>query len=192
MNSPENMNGTNRVVVKLDDNSKVIVTRNFVNEQVNYMVQITANIDYAISDLAKECGYIIMLHGLNIDDDIVTVEGAVIENIALKEEYHIVNDNEFGKFIESYIPYPEESTRVTSITLCFDEIKEMTGDLDMIQDMVNENLLSISGKDLIKYGIVISPQLQVISSKNKIEKNTLDCNTPILTILSGKSKIKKK
>ena len=55
MNSPEYMEGTNRVVVKLADNNKVIVTRDFVNEQVNYMVQITSNIDYALSDLAKEC-----------------------------------------------------------------------------------------------------------------------------------------
>lgn len=195
MNSPEYMEGTNRVVVKLDDNNKVIVTRDFVNEQVNYMVQITSNIDYALSDLAKECGYIILLHGLNIEDDIVTLEGTVVENIALKEEYHIVNGNEFGKFIEAHIPYPEEPTRVGSITLCFDEVKEMTGDLDMIQDMVNENMLSVSTADLIKYGIIIKPQLEVVRNNKKediSEKSIFDNYPSLLTIVNGRSKIKKK
>ena len=195
MNSPEYMEGTNRVVVKLEDNNKVIVTRDFVNEQVNYMVQITSNIDYALSDLAKECGYIIMLHGLNIDDNIVTLEGTVVENIALKEEYHIVNGNEFGKFTLSYVPYPEEPTRVGSITLCFDEVKEMTGDLDMIQDMVNENMLSVSTADLIKYGIIIKPQLEVVRNNKKediSEKSIFDNYPSLLTIVNGRSKIKKK
>ena len=170
MNSPEYMSGTNRFVVKLDDNSKIIIVRELINEKINYLVEVTQNIDYALTDLAKECGYIIMLHDLNIADDIVTLEGTVVENIILKEEYHIINGNEFGKFIEAHIPYPEEATRVAPITLCFESIKEMTGDLDMIQDMVNENMLSVNTLELIKHGIIIKPQLEVIKS-NKKEKN---------------------
>jgi len=193
MNSPEYMSGTNRVVVKLGDNSKIIITRKFVNEQIHYIVKITGDISYALSELAKECGYIMMLHAFNVDDEVVTLEGAVVENMALKEEYHIVNGNEFGKFTESYVPYPEEPTRVSAITLCFDEIKEMTGDLDMIQDMVDENMLSIGTADLIKYGIIIKPQLQVISgNKNKDEKSILDRYPSLLTIVNGRSKVKKK
>lgn len=194
MNSPEYMMGTNRVVVKLDDNSKVIVTRELVNDKVNYMVKTTQDISYALSDLALDCGYIIMLHGLNIDDDVVTVEGMVVENMALKEEYHIINGNEFGKFIESYVPYPEEAIRVSSITLCFEDIKEMTGDLDMIQEMVNENILSVSTADLIKYGIIIKPQLQVLNTnKNSDSDSVVGDNTPsVLTVINGRSKVKKK
>lgn len=194
MNSPEYMSGTNRVVVKLGDNSKIIITRDFVNEQVNYMVEVTQDISYALSDLAKECGYIIMLHGLNIDDEVVTLEGMVVENIALKEEYHIVNDNEFGKFIVSYIPYPEETTSVIPITLCFDEIKQMTGDPDMIQDMVDENMLSANTIDLIKYGIIIKPQLEVVHTDKKDDReiNIIDNFPSLLTIVNGRSKVKKK
>ena len=91
MNSPEYMSGTNRFVLKLDDNSKVIIVRQLINEKINYLVEVTQNIDYALSDLAKECGHIIMLHGLNISDDIVILEGTVVENVILKEEYHVVN-----------------------------------------------------------------------------------------------------
>lgn len=195
MNSPEYMSGTNRFVIKLDDNSKVIIVRELINSKINYLVEVTQNIDYALTDLAKECGYIIMLHGLNIGDDIVTLEGTVVENIILKEEYHIVNGNEFGKFIETQIPYPEEPTCVNPITLCFDSIKEMTGDLDMIQDMVNENILSISTADLIKYGIIIKPQLEVVRNNKKediCEKNIFDNYPSLLTIINGRSKIKKK
>jgi len=194
MNSPEYMSGTNRFVIKLDDNSKVIIVRELINNKINYLVEVTQNIDYALTDLAKECGYIIMLHGLNIDDDIVTLEGTVVENLVLKEEYHIINGNEFGKFIEAHTPYPEEQTRINPITLCFDSIKEMTGDLDMIQDMVNDNMLSVSTKELIKHGIIIKPQLEVIKS-NKKEKNDesiLDKHPGLLTIINGRSKIKKK
>lgn len=191
MNSPEYMSGTNRFVIKLDDNSKVIIVRELINNKINYLVEVTQNIDYALTDLAKECGYIIMLQGLNIDDDIVTLDGTVVENIILKEEYHIINGNEFGKFIETHVPYPEEVTRVNLITLCFENIKEMTGDLDMIQDMIDDNILSVSTKELIKHRIIIRPQLQVIKS-NKKEESILDRHPGLLTVVNGRSKIKKK
>ena len=195
MNSPEFMSGTNRFVIKLDDNSKIIITRELVNDQINYMVNITSNIDYALTDFAKECGYLIMLYDLNIDNKMVTLEGTVVENIAIREEYHIVNGNEFGKFTVSYIPYPEEATRVVPITLCFEEIKEMTGDIEMIQDMVDKNLLSARQADLINYGIVIKPQLKVVS-RNKKQNNEEDTefeNVPsLLTVINGRSKVKKK
>ena len=194
MNSPEYMSGTNRFVIKLDDNSKIIVVRELINEKINYLVEVTSNIDYALTDFAKECGYIIMLHRLNIEEDIATIEGTVVENIILKEEYHIVNGNEFGKFIETRIPYPEEPTRVVPITLCFESIKEMTGDLDMIQDMVNDNMLSVSTLELIKHGIIIKPQLEVIKSNKKEdnEESLLDKYPGLLTIINGRNKVKKK
>ena len=193
MNSPEYMNGTNRFVIKLDDNSKVIVTRELINEKVNYLVKVTSDISYALTDLANECGYIIMLHAINVDDESVVVEGTVVENITLKEEYHIVNDNQFGKFIVLHVPYPEEATRVVPITLCFDSIKEMTGDLDMIQDMVNDNKLLVSREDLIKHGIFIKPQLNVVvGTKNNDKEDILDEYPSLLTVINGRSKVKKK
>lgn len=195
MNSPEYMEGTNRFVLKLDDNSKIIIVRELVNEKISYLVEVTQNIDYALSDFAKECGYIIMFHGLNIEDDMVTLEGTVVENIVLKEEYHIVDGDKFGKFIEAHIPYPEETTRVVPITLCFESIKEMTGDLDMIQDMVNDNMLSVSTLELIKHGIIIKPQLELIKNDEKEETNEKDIISRypgLLTIVNGRSKIKKK
>lgn len=194
MNSPEYMSGTNRFVIKLDDDSKVIIVRDFINEKLNYLVEVTQNIDYALSDFAKECGYIIMLHGLNIDDDIVTLEGTVVENVVLKEEYHIINGNEFGKFIEAHVPYPEEEMRVMPITLCFENIKEMTGDLEMIQDMVDDNILSVNTLELIKHGIIIKPQLEVIKSNRKEDNNEsiLDRHPGLITLINGRSKVKKK
>jgi len=194
MNSPEYMSGTNRFVIKLDDNSKIIVTRELVNDQINYMVNITSNIDYALTDFAKECGYLIMLYDLNIDNKTVTLQGTVVENIAIKEEYHIVNDNQFGKFTVSYIPYPEEPTRVVSITLCFEDINEMTGDLDMIQDMVDDNLLSANPIELANYGIAIKPQLKVVSRNKKedIEETIFENIPSLLTVINGRSKVKKK
>lgn len=190
MNNIEDMTGSNRVAIKLDDNSKIIVKREIVGEQLNYLVEITSNIDYALSDLAKECGYIILLHGLNIDDGIVTLEGAVIENVKLKEEYHIVNDNEFGKFIEPYTPYPEEKTRITALTLCFDEIKEMTGDIEMIQDMIDENILSMSHQDLIKFDIIVKPHLELIHN-SRVDNEEINKCVPSLRLVQ-KSKVKKK
>lgn len=193
MNSTEFMSGTNRFVVKLDDNSKVIITRELVNDKTNYLVKVTNDINYALTKFALECGYIIMLHGMNIEDDSVIIEGTVIENIILKEEYHIVNGNQFGKFIVSHIPFPEEPTRIVPITLCFENIKEMTGDLDMIQDMVDDKLLTVSTEDLIKHGIIIKTQLKVVTgSKNSEKENLLDKYPALLTVMNGRSKVKKK
>ena len=194
MNSPEYMSGTNRFVIKLDDNSKVIIVRELINEKINYLVEVTQDIDYALSDFAKECGYIIMLHELNIDEDIVTLEGTVVENIILKEEYHVVDGDKFGKFIEAHISYPEEEMRVVPITLCFESIKEMTGDLDMIQDMVDDNMLLVNTLELIKHGIIIKPQLQVLKSNKNVdnEETILDRHPGLLTLINGRSKIKKK
>ena len=194
MNSPEYMMGTNRVVFKLGDNSKIIVTRDLVNDKIMYMVNVTSDISYAISDLGKECGYIIIPHGVNFDD-YITIEGTLIENMALKEEYHIVNGNEFGKFTESYVPFPEETSRVSQITLCFDEVKEMTGDLDMIQDMVDDNILSISWDNLTKYDITIKPKLDVIKGiKNNSSKDndTLKNLPSLLTLMNNRGKVLKK
>lgn len=189
MNSIEEMKGTNRVVVKLGDNTKIIIVREMINERMNYLVETTFNIDYALSDFAKECGFIILLHGLSIDDDIVTLEGSIVENMLLKEEYHVINGNELAKFIEAYTPFPEEETKVRPLTLCFDEIKEMTGDAEMIQEMVDENMLSMNRNDLIDLGVFVKPRLEVISNKN-VKQESNESHKPQLRIV--KSKVKKK
>lgn len=194
MNSPEFMCGTNRVVIKAKDNSKVIITRDYVNEELMYMVKFTSDISYALTDVAKECGYLVVLHGISIDEDVVTIEGTLMENIALKEDYHIVNGCEFGKFTETFIPFPEETTRLIPFTVCCDEIKEMTGDLDMLQDMSDENILSATTADLINLGIIINPQFEVIGSGNKKNEETFPgpISPSLLTIINGRDKVRKK
>ena len=84
--------------------------------------------------------------------------------------------------------------RVVPITLCFESIKEMTGDLDMIQDMVDDNMLSVSTLELIKHGIIIKPKLEVIRiNKNENNEETiLDRHPGLLTVINCRSKIKKK
>ena len=155
---------------------------------MNYLVETTFNIDYALSDLAKECGYITLLHGLSIDEDIITLEGSIVENILLKEEYHVINGNELCKFVSAYTPCPEEKTKVSSLTLCFDEIKEMTGDSAMLQEMYDENMLLMNHEDLIDLGVSVKPVLRVVRNNNAIEENNE--YKPELSIV--KTKVKKK
>ena len=169
MKKPEFMSGTNMFVIKLHDNSKIIVTREIIDGNKRYIVKTTQDISYALSDFAKECGYIIMLLGISIDDDIVTLEGTVVENIELRNEYHIVNGNEMGKFTEMHTACPEEEIGLSLLTLCFEEVKEMTGDIDVIEDMLDNKLLSVSNEYLIKHDIITKPRLSVINNKQKIK-----------------------
>lgn len=198
MNNPESMYGTNRFVIKTKDNNKAIITRDYIDEDLTYMVSFTGDISYILTDVAKECGYIITLHGIVIEEGVVTLEGTLMENILLKEEYHIINGNEFGKFTEAYVPYPEETTRFIPLTLCFEDIKEMTGDLDMIEDMICDNILDISREDLIDYGIILQPELQVIKgtkvNKKLDEEKIIDQQfLPLLSVINGRSdKVKRK
>lgn len=197
MNNPESMYGTNRFVIKTKDNNKAIITRDYIDDNLTYMVSFTSDISYILTDVAKECGYIIVLHGMEIEEGAVTLEGTLMENVLLKEEYHIINGNEFGKFTEAYVPYPEETTRLIPLTLCFEDIKEMTGDLDMIEDMIDENILDISREDLIHYGIILKPELQVIKGTKmdkKLEEEKIDEQVlPLLSVINGRSdKVKRK
>ena len=196
MNNPESMYGTNRFVIKTKDNNKAIITRDYIDENLTYMVSFTGDISYILTDVAKECGYIIILHGMVIEEDVVTIEATLMENVLLKEEYHIINGNEFGKFTEAYVPYPEETTRLIPLTLCFEDIKEMTGDLAMIKDMVYDNILDISREDLIHYEIVIEPELRIIKgTKMDIANGDKDNQQvlPLLSVINGRSnKVKSK
>lgn len=196
MNNPESMYGTNRFVIKTKDNNKAIITRDYIDENLTYMVSFTGDISYILTDVAKECGYIIVLHGMVIEEDVVTIEATLMENVLLKEEYHIINGNEFGKFTEAYVPYPEETTRLIPLTLCFEDIKEMTGDLAMIKDMVYDNILDISREDLIRYEIVIEPELRIIEG-TKMDIADVDKDnqqvSPLLSVINGRSnKVKSK
>lgn len=191
MNNPESMYGTNRFVIKTKDNNKAIITRDYIEDSLIYMISFTSDISYILTDVAKECGYIIVLNGMLIEDDMVTIEGTLMENVVLKEEYHIINGNEFGKFTEPYVPYPEESTRLIPLTLCFEDIKEMTGDLEMIEDMLDEDILSINREDLVNYGIIVKPNLQVIkkniSKEDLKEINKAEQVFPLFTIINGRN-----
>lgn len=195
MNNPESMVGTNRVVIKTNDNNKIIITRDYIDDNLVYMVSFTGNISYILTDIAKECGYIIVLNGLLIEDDTITIEGTIMENTLLKEEYHIINGNEFGKFTEAYIPYPEEVTRLIPTTLCQEGIKEMTGDLEMIEDMLIENILCVSREDLIGYNIIVEPELTIVNTRSDDKESGVE-NTfcpPLLTVIDGrKDKVLKK
>lgn len=190
MNNPESMYGTNRFVIKTKDNNKAIIERDYIDENLTYMVSFTSDISYILTDVAKECGYIIVLHGIVIEEDVVTIEATLMENVLLKEEYHIINGNEFGKFTEAYVPYPEETTRLIPLTLCFEDIKEITGDLDMIEDMIYDNILNISRNDLINYGIIIKPELRVIKG-TKMDIDDVDKYKPqvlpVLSVINGSS-----
>ena len=188
MNSVEEMKGTNRVVIKLEDNTKIIIERKMINERINYLLETNFDINYVLSDIGKECGYITLLRRLTIDEDIITVEGSIVENILLKEEYHIINGNELAKFTEAYTPCPEEVTHISPLTLCFDEIKEMTGDPEMLQEMYDENMLLMNHEDLIDLGISVKPVLRVVRNNNAIEENNE--YKPELSIV--KTKVKKK
>ena len=191
MNNPESMYGTNRFVIKTKDNNKAIITRDYIDDNLTYMASFTSDISYTLTDVAKECGYIIVLHGMVVEEGVVTLEGTLMENILLKEEYHIINGNEFGKFTEAYVPYPEETTRLIPLTLCFEDIKEMTGDLDMIEDMIYDNILDISREDLIDYGIILNPQLQVIKGTEQDKKcekqeKTVGKSLSLLSVINGR------
>lgn len=197
MNNPESMYGTNRLVIKTKDNNKVIITRDYIDDNLIYMVSFTGDISYILTDVAKECGYIITLYGIEVEEGVATLEGTLMENVLLKEEYHIINGNEFGKFTEAYIPYPEETARLIPLTLCFEDIKEMTGDLDMIEEMIYDNILDISREDLIDYGINLEPELHVIKgTKTDIADGDKHNNQvlPLLSVINGrrdKTKMKK-
>lgn len=198
MNNPESMYGTNRFVIKTKDNNKAIITRDYIDENLTYLINFTGDISNILTDVAKECGYTIVLHGMVIEEDAVTLEGTLMENVLLKEEYHIINGNEFGKFTEAFVPYPEETTRLIPLTLCFEGIKEMTGDLDMIEDMIYENILDISREDLIHYGIILKPELKVIKETKTDDKcesqKTVGESLSLLSVINGrrdKTKVKK-
>lgn len=200
MNSPEFMSGTNRFVIKARDNSKIIITRDYIDDSLNYIADFTCDLENILSENAKECGYVIMISGISIEENIVTLTGTLMENVALKEEYHVIDDA-LVKLLESYVPYPEETTVLIPITFCLDQVKEITGDLEMIQDMVDENMLDATTRDLINYGIIIEPQLSVIRSDKTKQKDydapdskTEKVISPLLTIINGrcdKNKVKK-
>ena len=52
MNNPESMVGTNRVVIKTNDNNKIIITRDYIDDNLVYMVSFTGDICYLLSDIA--------------------------------------------------------------------------------------------------------------------------------------------
>lgn len=159
------MKDTNRIVFKLEDNSKIIITREYIGENYMYFVNTTQNIDYILSDFAKECGYLINLLSLNIDDNTGIIQTFISENTLLKEEYHIFNGNELRKVKVMYKPFIEEEVYTRSVNLRVQTIKEMTGDIEMIKDMIDNNMLSINNEFLVDNNIFIEPRINLVKKK---------------------------
>lgn len=194
MNSPEFMFGTDRVVIKAMDDSKAIIIRDYLDDgNLSYLVSFTGTHEKFLSKEVNNLDYVIFVHKLIIDGSTATITGTLVENMALKEEYHVEGDM-FIKSTVSYVPYPEESTSMIPITFCIDKIKEMTGDLEMLQDMMDESRLDALVEDLIKYDIIIKPQLTLLSKKteNVEVEDCFDDNVPLLTLINGRDKVKQK
>lgn len=160
------MKGTDRLVFKLKDNTKVIINREYINENEFYFINITQNIDYILSDFAKECGYLLQLHNIFLEEDYMNINFSIIENACLKEEYHVFNGNELHRINAIHKSFPEEEIRTIPGVFNVIDIKEITGDEKMIEDMINSDILSTTSKDLAKYNIFLEPKLSLVKKYN--------------------------
>ena len=153
------------MVIKCEDGSKVEIKREYIDESLSYIVNMPETVK---NRLRRKYDFVIMLQNIILVDNTVTVRGYLVENMMLKEEYH-VTDGALGKVIVSEPIHLEEEVNVKPVTFYLDLVKEITGDLEMIQDMTNEGKLESSLDDLIKYDIILKPKFHVIKGENNKE-----------------------
>ena len=165
MKSVEEMSNTNTLVFKNEDNVKIIITKKIIGDNVSYIVKIWNGTEYTFNKNQSGIDMTMQLDEMILEESSATMTIMLLENIVVKEEYHIVDGYKFGKFNEFHIPFIEEDIKTTSMNVFFDNIKEITGDIQMIQEMIDKGILCASTFDLAKFNIFVRPELLLIENK---------------------------
>jgi len=153
----ENMVDTGRMALMLKNGSKVIITRHYFEGNECFLVNISNNIELQAEDGKIDfSNSIIMLNFLVLDDDDLTINGILIENIAIRTVY-IINDNGYLDSYEMlYTPEPEEDVLERGVNLMFGEVDRVVTDSAMYNDMFDSNKIDASINALHKYDLMPS------------------------------------
>ena len=161
MKKNEEMYGTNRMAIKMNDNAKVYIDRLYIDDIERYIISIPEGA--YINGVKLDSNSVILFQKMLISDSEITLKTVIQENIAFKETY-FVNDGYLDTHLRSYIPMPEEYGSSREMYLELAGVKEICTDLDMFKDMMNDRLIIGKVNDLSNYGLYF-PQMKVLKKK---------------------------
>ena len=166
MKKNEEMYGTNRMAIKLNDGSKVYIDRICIDDLDRYILSISNN-SY-INGVSIDDYSIIIFKKMLIDNYSITLKTIIQENMAFKEVYY-VDDGFLDTRFRSYIPMKEENTSSREMFLELANVREISTDLDMFKDMIDDKRVIAKTEDLSRFGIYF-PQIKVLK-KETLAKN---------------------
>lgn len=161
MKKNEEMYNTNRMAIKLADDSKLYIDRMEIDDIERYIVTLSSNA--YINGVNLNDNSIIMFSKMLIAEEGITLKTIIQENIAIRERY-FVNDGFLDTHYRSYIPMPEEYTGSREMFLELSNIEEICTDLDMFKDMMDNKLIIGKPEDLADYGLYY-PQIRLLKNK---------------------------
>lgn len=167
MKKNEEMYNTNRMAIKLADDSRLYIDRMEIDDIERYIVTLSANA--YINGISRTYNSIILFNKMLIAEEGITLRTIIQDNIAIKEKY-FVNDGFLDTHYRSYTPMPEEYTSSREMFLELKNIVEICTDLDMFKDMMDNRLIIGKPEELIKYNLYY-PQFKVLKKKTLAKKD---------------------
>ncbi|MBQ6282211.1 MAG: hypothetical protein IJK66_01585 [Bacilli bacterium] len=157
MKTHEEMIGTERFAMKTKNGSKIAVERKVIDDKEQYILKLSDNITINNMNIPK--GVIFVLKKLIFSDNDVTIDGVVLVNVGLRTVW--VNQNGYlHEFIGSYPIEPEEDVYSGNIKLDFADVEEISADLDLFKDMMDEGMIDATPYELSQYGLYY-PQIKL-------------------------------
>ena len=165
MKNMEKLKNSNRLVIKTKDEEmqKLIISRCYVESEKAYQLVILNCDDEPIHNTVIDVGKI------SITNNQVKLMVTVLKNYGL-EQY---DEDETTPMYEFYVPYPEDDIQMNVTDLVVKEmnIEYIRGDIYLIEDLIDENILICQTNTLRKkLDLPIYDVLKYDKEKKKTKK----------------------
>lgn len=161
MKKNEEMNNTNRIAIRLKDNSKVYIDRMYIDDKECIVIKMSEG--SVIKDANMSEYSVMLFQKMLLDGDSITLRILVEENIAYKEKY-FVNNGYLDTHYRSYIPMPEEHIKIREMFLELSSVEEISADLALFKDLMSNKRIVAKTDDLARYDLYY-PQIKVLKKK---------------------------
>ncbi len=161
MKKSEEMHNTNRIAIRMKDNSKVYIDRMYIDDKEWLIVNVPTGSYIKGVDIPEYS--VILFQKMLMDNDSIIFKTIIQENIAYKETY-FVNDGYLDTHYRSYIPMVEENMSSREMFLELSNVEEISADLKLFRDLMSNKKIIAKTDDLARYDLYY-PQFKVLKKK---------------------------